>query len=156
MALLFSLPHRYADQKLTTQMNWCSSSGDVQTRTHSQAQPLNRHQYGESSEKAAPEFLHPDHTTTQHNTNSDVAPIMPFQSSWADWAAVITKSIVSYNLYIDFTLNLSWVPPISMRELRHSPTAMPICLIRTTLLSRWLCMPPSIHWSKSEKRGSVL
>lgn len=42
-----------------------------------------------------------------------------------------------------------------MRALRHSPTTMPIRLIRTTLLSRWLCMPPSIHWSNSE-RGEVL
>lgn len=50
------------------------------------------------------------------------------------------------------TWNLSWVPLIFMRELRHSPTTMPIRLIRSTLLSRWLCMPPSMHWSKSEKR----
>lgn len=126
-------------KRLTIQMNRYSGDRDVKTRTHSQTQPLNHHQYGESSEKATLEFLHPDHTTTQHNTNSDVAPTMPLQSRWAD-----------------FTLNLSLVPLTSMRELRHSPTTMPICLIRTTLLSRWLCMPPSIHWSKSEKRGIVL
>lgn len=51
----------------------------------------------------------------------------------------------SFKSYIDSTSNLSLVPLISMRELRHSPTTIPIRLIRTTLLSRWLCMPPSIH-----------
>lgn len=59
----------------------------------------------------------------------------------------------SYKLYKGFTSNLSLVSLISIRELRHSPTTMPICLIRTTLLSKWLCMPPSMHWSKSEQKN---
>lgn len=84
-------------KRQTIQMNRYSCGRDAKTRTHSQTQPLNHHQYGESSEKAAPEFLHPDHTTTQRNTNSDVAPTMPLQSRWADWAAVKTNGVVSYN-----------------------------------------------------------
>lgn len=74
-----------------------------------------------------------------------------FETNQANWASGNT---VSLYLYTVSTSNLSLVPLISMRELRHSPTTIPMCLTRTTLLSRWLCMPPSMHWSRSEKRRS--
>lgn len=53
----------------------------------------------------------------------------------------------------DITSNFSLFPLMFMRELRHSPTTIPICLMRTTLLSRWLCMPPSMHCSNSKRKG---
>lgn len=70
--------------------------------------------------------------------------------------STLTEQLHSKLSYItsDCTWNLSLAPLMSMRELRHSPTTMPMCLIRTTLLSRWLCMPPNIHWSSSEKKDT--
>ena len=54
------------------------------------------------------------------------------------------------------TSNLSLAPPKSIRELRHSPTTMPMRLTPTTLQSRWLCMPPSMHCSSSGRRGVTI
>ena len=138
---LFMLPKRQTSQILTQQLQRCKK-----THTQLQAQPPLRRQYWESSEKAALEFPHLDRTTTEHKQTQTQVSGLHF------------KPILWIQLGHRCTWNLSFVPLISMRELRHSPTTMPICLIRTTLLSRWLCMPPSIHWSRSEnttERGEL-
>lgn len=102
------------------------------------------HQHKVSSERATLAFPRPDHTATQYDKNSRQLPQSHFKQE------LFGKIKRKINIVI--TSNLSLVPFIFMQELRHSPTTMPMCLMRTTLLSRWLCIPPSMHCSNSEKR----
>lgn len=96
-----------------------------------------------SSVRGVPAFPRLDHTATQQDDKSKITITESCQS----------RIINGRRKHFNITSNFSLFPLIFMRELRHSPTTMPICLMRTTLLSRWLCMPPSMHCSNSRKRG---
>lgn len=96
-----------------------------------------------SSVRGVPAFPRLDHTVTQQDDKSKITITESCQS----------RIIKGRRKHFNITSNFSLFPLIFMRELRHSPTTMPICLMRTTLLSRWLCMPPSMHCSNSRKRG---